>query len=193
MILNDFQLAELCCDTTDPMITPYVEGKVSQVEGVKVISYGQSPFGYDITLAYESVRIFQRVPGEIINPKRFNESHFVDATIHCDQDGLYFILPGNSYALAVSDERFDIPADILAIGISKSTYARCGISVNITPLEPGWRGHLTIEIFNASPADCRVYIQEGIAQLVFFRGEKPFSSYGDGKYQDQQKEVTNAR
>ncbi len=145
------------------------------------ISYGLSSFGYDIRVAAE-FKVFTNVHNVIVDPKNFDDRSFVDINEpHC-------LMPPNSFALARSEEHFRIPRDILVVCVGKSTYARCGIIVNVTPLEPTWCGHLTLEISNTTPLPAKIYGGEGIAQLLFFEGDQePSVAYADrqGKYQDQ--------
>lgn len=145
------------------------------------ISYGLSSFGYDIRVAPE-FKVFTNVHNLVVDPKSFDERSFVDVA------GPECIIPPNSFALARTVERFRIPRDVLVLCVGKSTYARCGIIVNVTPLEPTWEGYLTLEISNTTPLPARIYGGEGIAQLVFFQGdEAPEVAYADrkGKYQGQ--------
>ena len=199
MILNDRRIIELCNDPENPLISPMVPALVRHVDSIghsvifcakptdrKVISYGLSSYGYDLTLGDE-FKIFRHIPGTVVNPKDFNPENVIDAPLHEDKWGRFFILPAHSYGLGVSVERLCIPKNITALFIGKSTYARSGIIVNLTPGESGWKGHLTIEISNSSSADCRIYAGEGICQALFFEGLPCETSYGDrqGKYQDQ--------
>ena len=184
MILNDREIARLARE--QGMIDPFVPEQVRVVNpGTpaerRVISYGLSSFGYDLRVARE-FKIFTNVNSSIVDPKQFDPKAFVDF------EGDVCIIPPNSFALARSMEYFRIPEDIVCITLGKSTYARCGIIVNITPAEPGWRGYLTIEISNTTPLPARIYAGEGIAQMLFFRGERPSVTYASrqGKYQDQQ-------
>lgn len=192
MPLNDLQIAALA---EGGMITPFIPRLIRSVNEAPAISFGLSSFGYDITLSPKEFRIFRRIPGEVVDPKRFTIDHLEWSTLQQDSQGNFFILPAHSYALAVSLEHFKIPADVIAICLGKSTYARTGVIVNVTPLEPGWTGHLTIEISNSSDSDVRVYANEGIAQLVFHRGDPPSTTYADrsGKYQGQQHQITLAK
>jgi dCTP deaminase len=147
-----------------------------------VISYGLSSYGYDVRVG-RHFKIFTNVYGAVVDPKHFSPTAFVD--IEADS----CVIPPNSFALAETVEHFAIPRDILAVCLGKSTYARCGIIVNITPLEPEWRGKITIEISNTTPLPARIYANEGIAQILFFRADAVcHTSYADkkGKYQDQQ-------
>ena len=146
-----------------------------------VISYGLSSMGYDIRVTDE-FKIFTNVRQAVVDPKQFNPDSFVDFK------GPICVIPPNSFALARSIEYFRLPRSVLGICLGKSSYARCGIVVNITPLEPGWEGHLTIEISNTTPLPARIYSHEGIAQVLFFEaGSLPEISYADrkGKYQGQ--------
>ena len=192
MPLNDLQIAALA---EGGMITPFFPRLIRKLNNHPAISFGLSSFGYDITLSPKEFRIFRRIPGEVVDPKAFTMDHLEWSTLQQDSQGSFFILPAHSYALAVSLEHFKIPADVIAICLGKSTYARTGVIVNVTPLEPGWTGHLTIEISNSSDSDVRVYANEGIAQLVFHRGTPPATTYADrsGKYQGQQHQITLAK
>lgn len=192
MPLNDLQIAALA---EGGMITPFIPRLIRKLNNHPAISFGLSSFGYDITLSPKEFRIFRRIPGEVVDPKAFTMDHLEWSTLQQDSQGSFFILPAHSYALAVSLEHFKIPADVIAICLGKSTYARTGVIVNVTPLEPGWTGHLTIEISNSSDSDVRVYANEGIAQLVFQRGTPPATTYADrsGKYQGQQHQITLAK
>jgi dCTP deaminase len=147
-----------------------------------VISYGLSSMGYDIRVTDE-FKIFTNLKQAVVDPKEFNPDSFIDFK------GPVCVVPPNSFALARSVEYFRMPRSVLGICLGKSSYARCGIVVNITPLEPGWEGYLTIEISNTTPLPARVYSFEGIAQVLFFEaGSLPEVSYADrkGKYQGQQ-------
>lgn len=159
------------------MIQPFSEKQVR--EGV--ISYGVSSYGYDIRVADE-YKVFTNVNNTIVDPKHFDESSFVQVK------GEICTIPPNSFVLSRTVEKFDIPRNVLAICVGKSTYARCGLIVNVTPLEPEWSGYLTLEISNTTPLPARVYSNEGIAQLLFFESDEVCEiSYRDrkGKYQDQ--------
>jgi dCTP deaminase len=145
------------------------------------ISYGLSSYGYDVRVG-RHFKVFTNVYGVVVDPKNFSPTAFVDMEVdEC-------IIPPNSFALAETVEYFEIPRNVLAICLGKSTYARCGIIVNITPLEPEWRGKITIEISNTTPLPAKIYANEGIAQILFFRAADVCKlSYADkkGKYQDQ--------
>ena len=193
MLLNDQQIKRLALE--ESMIVPFTDHLVRTQQredgtGYRVISCFLSSFGYDLTLSPNEFRIFRHIPGTVINPKAFNPDNLIDAPLCEDEWGKYFILPSNSYGLGVSVERLSIPKNITAFFIGKSTYARTGIIANLTPGEAGWCGHLTIEISNASPADTRIYANEGICQAIFFEGEPCENPYGsDRKYQNQGAEV----
>ncbi len=159
------------------MIEPFEGGQVR--EGV--ISYGLSSFGYDIRVGNQ-FKVFTDVYGVVVDPKAFDPKSFVDITAD------YCIIPPHSFALAGTLEYFRIPNDTLVVCLGKSTYARCGIIVNVTPLEPEWCGHLTLEISNTTPLPAKIYANEGLAQLLFFQGDEvPEVTYAQrkGKYQDQ--------
>lgn len=163
------------------MIEPFVDRLIRyDDEENKIVSYGLSSYGYDLRVADE-FKIFTNVHNSIVDPKSFDDDSFVDkCTSKC-------IIPPNSFALARSKEYFRIPRNILAFCIGKSTYARCGIIVNVTPFEPEWEGFVTIEISNTTPLPAVIYANEGIAQIIFFEGERCDVSYKDrdGKYMNQ--------
>ena len=159
------------------MISPFEEKQVSKGK----ISYGLSSFGYDARVSNE-FKIFTDVDSAMVDPKNFNSNSFVS------RKGNECIIPPNSFALASTVEYFKIPKDILVICLGKSTYARCGIIVNVTPLEPGWEGHVTLEFSNTTPLPAKIYANEGVAQFVFIKGnEKPKVTYAKrkGKYMKQ--------
>jgi dCTP deaminase len=160
------------------MIDPFVEDQVRD----GVISYGVSSYGYDIRVADE-FKIFTNVHSAIVDPKNFDPRSMVDFR------GEVCVVPPNSFALARTVEYFRIPRTVLTICVGKSTYARCGIIVNVTPFEPEWEGYVTLEISNTTPLPARIYANEGIAQVLFFEADEPCRiSYADkkGKYQRQQ-------
>ena len=179
-MLNDIEIEHLI--VTASMIDPFVAKQVTEVDGVKVISFGLSSFGYDIRIG-SLFKVFSPIKATHIDPKNFNEDSLVE--IKTDD---YCLVPPNSYVLAHSIEHFVIPDNICADCIGKSSYARCGLIVNVTPLEPGWFGQLTIEISNATPLPVRLYAHEGVAQVRFYKGERPRVTYKQrkGKYQAQQ-------
>jgi dCTP deaminase len=159
------------------MIEPFCEKQVKQ----GVISYGLSSYGYDLRVSNE-FKIFTNVNSAIIDPKNFDEKSFV--SVEADT----IIVPPNSFALARSVEYFKIPRDVLTICVGKSTYARCGIIVNVTPFEPEWEGYVTLEISNTTPLPAKIYANEGLCQILFFQSDEVCEvSYGDrnGKYMKQ--------
>lgn len=164
------------------MIDPFFDGQIKQTSsGKRIVSYGLSSYGYDIRVSDE-FKVFTNVYNSIVDPKCFTEDAFVDIT------GEICIIPPNSFALARSIEYFKIPRNVLTICLGKSTYARCGIIVNVTPFEPEWEGHVTIEISNTTPLPAKIYANEGIAQVIFFEAAHECSvSYAErgGKYQKQ--------
>jgi dCTP deaminase len=159
------------------MINPFSEKQVSS----GLVSYGLSSYGYDLRVADE-FKIFTNVNCTVVDPKNFDERSFVTVRSDCA------IVPPNSFALARSVEYFKIPRDILTICVGKSTYARCGIIVNVTPFEPEWEGFVTLEISNTTPLPAKIYANEGLCQILFFQSDEPCeTSYADrkGKYQAQ--------
>ncbi|HNA62012.1 MAG TPA: dCTP deaminase [Rhabdochlamydiaceae bacterium] len=163
------------------MIEPFVDGQVRHCEGQKVISYGLSSYGYDLRVARE-FKVFTNINNSLVDPKNFREDAFVNI------EGDYCIIPPNSFALARSVEYFRIPRDVLTICLGKSTYARCGIIVNVTPFEPEWHGHVTLEISNTTPLPAKIYANEGLAQVLFYQAADVCeTSYADrgGKYLGQ--------
>jgi dCTP deaminase len=177
------------------MITPFEPALVREIDDRRVLSYGLSSFGYDIRLSAKDFRIFRHIPGTVVDPKNFSARNVEPQELHRDEQGEYFILPAHGYGLGVALERLHIPDNISVLCIGKSTYARIGCIANLTPAEAGWKGHLTLEISNSSHADCRIYANEGIVQLLFFEGDPCETSYETraGKYQDQAEEVTLPR
>lgn len=202
-------------DRAQPMIEPFHPGLVrevdypfghfqyGQIESVelkgselikayhkrKIISKGTTSYGYDVSLT-DDVRVFTNTNATEIDPKRFDEQKcLAKAEIRTDEDGgRYVLIPPHSYMLGSTVEYFRIPRDIMVVCVGKSTYARSGAIVNTTPIEPGFEGNVVIEIANTAPLPCRIYLDEGIAQFMFFRGDKPCeTSYGDrgGKYMMQ--------
>ncbi len=163
------------------MIEPFEDGQVRTVSGAPIISYGTSSYGYDVRCASE-FKIFTNINSTIVDPKRFDRASFVDVKSDV------CIIPPNSFALARTVEYLRIPRNVLTICLGKSTYARCGIIVNVTPLEPEWEGHVTLEFSNTTPLPARIYANEGVAQMLFFESDESCEvSYRDrdGKYQGQ--------
>ena len=173
-ILPDHSIRDLA---NKGMIEPFVEAQ--KREGI--ISYGLSSYGYDARVA-EDFRIFTNVDSAVVDPKEFSNASFVERqTDVCT-------IPPNSFALARTVEYFRIPRDVLVVCVGKSTYARCGIIVNVTPLEPEWEGHVTLEFSNTTPLPAKIYANEGACQFLFFQGDEPCEvSYADraGKYMGQ--------
>jgi len=163
------------------MIEPFVEEQVRSIDGQPVVSFGTSSFGYDIRVSNQ-FRIFTNVYGAVIDPKNFDPKRLVE--VNSD----VCVIPPNSFALALSVEWFRIPNNVIAICVGKSTYARCGIIVNVTPFEPGWEGRAVLEISNTTPLPAKIYAGEGLTQVLFFESDTPcMTSYADrkGKYQYQ--------
>ena len=166
---------------TQGLIEPFEPGQMRTVDGSRIISYGTSSYGYDVRCANE-FKIFTNINSAVVDPKAFDDSSFVDGTADV------CIIPPNSFALARTVEYFRIPRNVLTICLGKSTYARCGIIVNVTPLEPEWEGHVTLEFSNTTPLPARIYANEGVAQFIFLESDEVCEvSYRDrgGKYQGQ--------
>ncbi|WP_091196031.1 dCTP deaminase [Formivibrio citricus] len=166
------------------MIDPFVPGQVKMVDGQRIVSYGTSSYGYDIRCADE-FKVFTNLNSTIVDPKNFDENSFVDVS-----GKGYCIIPPNSFALARTVEYFRIPRNVLTVCLGKSTYARCGIIVNVTPFEPEWEGYVTLEFSNTTPLPAKIYANEGVAQVLFFEADADDvceTSYRDrgGKYQGQ--------
>lgn len=164
------------------MVEPFEPGQVKENDGGRIVSYGTSSYGYDVRCAPE-FKIFTNISSAIVDPKNFSDDSFVD--VNSD----VCVIPPNSFALARTIEYFRIPRNVLTICLGKSTYARCGIIVNVTPLEPEWEGHVTLEFSNTTTLPAKVYANEGVAQMLFFESDEVCeTSYKDraGKYQGQQ-------
>ena len=190
MILNDHHITALA---KRGMIRPFVPQLIRRDDDDRaVLSFGLSSFGYDLRLSPKEFRIFRHIPGTVLDPKAFSPANLERAPLHKDAHGRFFILPARSYGLGVAVERLHLPGDVTAICVGKSTYARCGIIANVTPAEAGWHGHLTLEFSNASAADCRIYANEGVVQMLFLQGEPCATSYATrgGKYQRQSHRIT---
>ena len=196
MLKNDLWINQ---KASEGMLNPFQSNLVRHLEPDNqqkpVLSYGCSSYGYDLRLSSKEFLIFRHIPGTVMNPKKFNPDNLEKTLLHHDDDGDYFILPAHSYGLGVALEKMKGPQNITVICIGKSTYARLGIIVNTTPAEAGWEGHLTLEFSNSSGADCRIYANEGICQLLFFEGDPCATTYEDrkGKYQNQPEQVTLAK
>ena len=164
------------------MIEPFEPGQVRHANGHRIVSYGTSSYGYDIRVSNE-FKIFTNINSTMVDPKAFDEKSFVDFR------GDVCIIPPNSFALARTVEYFRVPRNVLVVCLGKSTYARCGIIVNVTPLEPEWEGNVTLEFSNTTPLPAKIYANEGVAQVIFFESDEVCAvSYKDrgGKYQGQQ-------
>jgi dCTP deaminase len=192
VIKNDTWIAQMA---EKGMISPFEPQQIRRNGNLPVISFGLSSFGYDIRLSPVEFRIFRHIPGTVVDPKNFNHDNLELTKLYTDSSDSYFILPAHSYGLGVCLEKLEVPDNITVICLGKSTYARCGIVANVTPAEAAWRGHLTLELSNSSSADCRIYANEGIVQLLFLEGEPCAVNYEarQGKYQDQPQSVTLAR
>ena len=164
------------------MIEPFEAGQVREADGQRIVSYGTSSYGYDVRCSSE-FKVFTNIHSAIVDPKAFDDSSFVD------RESDVCIIPPNSFVLARTVEYFRIPRNVLTICLGKSTYARCGIIVNVTPLEPEWEGHVTLEFSNTTPLPAKIYANEGVAQMLFLESDEVCeTSYKDrgGKYQGQQ-------
>lgn len=188
-ILSDLEIKTLAEE--EGMISPFVDHLVSKENERKILSYGLSSYGYDIRLSPTQCLIFGRVSEGDCDPKNFNENILKPAEMLEDEKGSYFLLPPYGYCLGVAMEAIKLPRDVTVVAVGKSTYARSGILVNITPAEAMWEGHLTLEISNCTGLFNRIYAGEGITQLLFYRGKPCEVSYQDrkGKYQGQPHEV----
>jgi dCTP deaminase len=172
----------------------YHAGQVRKYFGNRVISFGTSSAGYDLSLSVAGLQLFTAVEGVVIDPKRFDDRCLTPLEVkHDNASNAYYTLPAHSYALGVTHERITMPDDHIGLLVGKSTYARCGLILNTTPLEPGWTGQLVLELSNATDSPLIVYAHEGIGQLLMIEcDERPAVTYGDrqGKYQDQRGIVT---
>jgi len=172
------------------LINPFEEKLIRTVDDHRIISCGLSSYGYDCRLARDEFKVFSPVTGTEIDPKNFDPNSLLDVPIRRAEDGSdYWLLPPHSYALGVTIERFQIPRNVTALAIGKSTYARCGLIANTTPLEANWCGRLVVELYNAANLPVRLYAEEGFIQILFFESDEECeTSYSDrgGKYQDQQ-------
>ena len=178
-IKSDRWIRQMAADHN--MIEPFVHDQVREVDDKRVISYGTSSYGYDVRCAAD-FKVFTNINSAVVDPKQFDESSFVDKRSDI------CIIPPNSFALARTVEYFRIPRTVLTICLGKSTYARCGIIVNVTPLEPEWEGHVTLEFSNTTPLPAKIYANEGVAQMIFFEADEVCeTSYLErgGKYQGQ--------
>lgn len=178
-IMSDKWIKEMSLNKE--MINPFAKNQIKEAHGKKIISYGLSSYGYDARVSNE-FKIFTNINSTIVDPKHFDSDNLVEKVSDI------CIIPPNSFALARTVEYFKIPRDVLVICVGKSTYARCGIIVNVTPLEPEWEGHVTLEFSNTTPLPARIYANEGACQFLFFKGDQNCDiSYADrnGKYMNQ--------
>jgi len=186
-IKSDLWLRKMV-DETD-MINPFLPELVREIRGNKIISAGSSSYGYDMRLADDGFRIFSPVYGNEIDPKKFDENSLVEPDLKTAQDdSRYYLLPPHHYGLGVTVETFKMPRNVTGVALGKSTYARAGLLVNTTPLEAGWTGRLIVELGNFANLPLRIYVNEGIGQILFFESDEDcIVSYEDraGKYQGQ--------
>lgn len=189
MSLADWEISKLCDPESDrPMLSPFVDQMVREdAERRRVISYGLGSYGYDIRMSDVDVRAFRTHPNGIVDPKNFDANALFDLPIFKDGTGTYCKMPPHSVLLGYSVEYFQLPGDVTGIAYGKSTLARSGIHVLITPLEAGWCGNLVIEVANLTGMQSKLYLKEGIAQIQFTRGRPCKVNYADraGKYQGQ--------
>ncbi|WP_425363804.1 dCTP deaminase [Candidatus Tisiphia endosymbiont of Hybos culiciformis] len=179
-IMSDNWIRKMCAEHN--MIAPFTDTQIKLNNSERIISYGLSSYGYDARVSKE-FKIFTNINSAIVDPKNFTECSLVDREVDV------CIIPPNSFALARTVEYFKIPRDVLVICVGKSTYARCGIIVNVTPLEPEWEGHVTLEFSNTTPLPAKIYANEGACQFLFLKGDQTCNtSYADrhGKYMKQQ-------
>jgi dCTP deaminase len=188
-VLCDREIRQLALE--QGMIEPFVNQKVRQTgtsngQMRRVISYGLSSYGYDFRMAADDVRVFVAKPHTVIDPHDFDATLLEKVQPITDlYDRVYVELPPHSFALGRTVEYWRIPIDVITVCVGKSTMARCGLVLNVTPFESGWSGYATLEISNTTPLTARVYLNEGIGQVLFFRGEACERPYGNGTYQDQ--------
>lgn len=171
------------------MIEPFEPNLVRQIEGRRIISAGSSSYGYDMRLADDGFKVFSPIHGREIDPKNFDDDCLVEPPLRIAEDGSkYYLLAPHSYGLGVTTETFRMPRNVSGLAIGKSTYARAGLFLNTTPLEAGWQGRLVVELANLADLPLRVYVNEGIGQILFFESDEDCDvSYEDrgGKYQGQ--------
>ena len=187
-VLSDQEIKDLAAEG---MIAPFSDRLVSERDGIKLLSYGLSSYGYDIRLSPSQCLLFGGVQHGMCDAKNFDAEILKETELHEDERGRYFILPPFGYCLGVAMEYIKLPRDVTVVAVGKSTYARAGIMANITPAEAGWEGYLTLEISNCTPLFNKIYADEGICQLLFYRGQPCVTSYQErkGKYQKQPAEV----
>ncbi len=170
-VKSDKWILRMCRE--QQLISPFDEGLVRDIEGRRIISAGLSSYGYDLRLASDGFRVFSPIASAEIDPKNFDESSLISAPLRTGDDGSqYWLMPPHTYALGVTVETFSIPRNVIGICLGKSTYARSGIIVNTTPLEPGWKGRLVLEFSNSADLPVRIYANEGVAQVTFLNPMK---------------------
>ena len=191
-VKSDRWILQMCRE--HGLITPFEDGLVREVEGRRIISAGLSSYGYDLRLAADGIRVFSPIASAEIDPKNFDQNSLFDVPLRAAADGSrYWLLPPHSYALGVTVETFNMPRNVIAYCLGKSSYARSGLIINATPLEPCWRGRLVLEMSKSADLPVRIYAGEGIAQVTFFESDEDCEvSYADrqGKYQNQTGLVT---
>jgi|TARA_R100000234_G_scaffold117162_1_gene95202 dCTP deaminase len=192
-ILCDWEIKALSLG--DKLIEPFVDHVVREENNRNILSYGLGSYGYDIRLSSKQCLLFGGTSAGVCDPKSFDKSILKETELREDEKGEYFLLPPYGYCLCVAHERLKLPEDVTVLPAGKSSYARTGIHCNITPAEGGWEGYLTLQISNSTGLFNRIYANEGITQLLFFRGKSCMVSYKDrkGKYQNQPKEVVCAK
>ena len=192
-ILCDWEIKALSLG--DKLIEPFVDHVVREENNRNILSYGLGSYGYDIRLSSKECLLFGGTSAGVCDPKSFDKSILKETELREDEKGEYFLLPPYGYCLCVAHERLKLPEDVTVLPAGKSSYARTGIHCNITPAEGGWEGYLTLQISNSTGLFNRIYANEGITQLLFFRGKSCMVSYKDrkGKYQNQPKEVVCAK
>ena len=192
-ILCDWEIKALSLG--DKLIEPFVDHVVREENNRNILSYGLGSYGYDIRLSSKQCLLFGGTSAGVCDPKSFDKSILKETELREDEKGEYFLLPPYGYCLCVAHERLKLPEDVTVLPAGKSSYARTGIHCNITPAEGGWEGYLTLQISNSTGLFNRIYANEGITQLLFFRGRSCMVSYKDrkGKYQNQPKEVVCAK
>ncbi len=175
--------------TEKAMTSPFLPELVREKDGNRIISAGASSYGYDMRLADDGFRVFSPIRGFEIDPKKFDDASLIEPPLKTSEDGAkYYLLPPQHYGLGVTIETFKMPRNVTGVALGKSTYARAGLLVNTTPLEAGWTGRLVVEIGNLANLPLRVYVNEGIGQILFFESDEECAvSYSDrgGKYQNQ--------
>lgn len=191
-VKSDKWILRMCRE--QQLIAPFEDKLIREVNGRRIISAGLSSYGYDLRLAPDGFRVFSPIASVEIDPKHFDDSSLIESPLKTAADGSqYWLMPPHSYALGVTVETFNMPRNVIGICLGKSTFARSGIIVNTTPLEPGWKGRLVLEFSNSAALPVRIYANEGVAQVTFFESDEDCeTSYADrkGKYQNQESIVT---